>query len=226
MRKISFMLFLILTNIVSGQEKKTISFDFGYGIHQYNMNSVNEFYIDSFLATPDEDLLREYIKKGYSFRLGVNYSPFTWIEIGLNGDYQTSALRSYKWYEYTESGSGETKYTKEHLELETKVFTMGIGTTFYGSELINNKTVFQKLRFGLEVYGGISFMKIVPNHWIHTFYTYEYTQEYSPKNQFSGQLGLKLEYDFTQTPIYTTLGLRAGYQFLNSGVVRDAADQV
>src|SRR5690554_1717296 len=92
MKALFIILVIALSSLSFGQEAKTFSFDLGYGINGYNMNSINDFYIDSFAATPKNDYLREYVKNGQSFRLGVNYIPISWIDVGFYGGYQFSSL--------------------------------------------------------------------------------------------------------------------------------------
>ncbi|MEX1192952.1 MAG: hypothetical protein WEA99_13370 [Brumimicrobium sp.] len=225
MRTLLFISILVLTKVLFGQEHKTFSFDFSYGINQYKMNEVNLFYIDSFAALPENDLLRDYVKRGKSFRLGVNYAPISWLDIGIYGNYQFSSLKSSPWKAYNDPELGETVYNKSYFELRTEAISLGLGSTFYFSELFKAKDLFTEIRLGLELNGGISFTKISPIHLVYTFTTFDLTEEYFSKEIFQGQIGLKLEYDFTQQPIFTTLGLKAGYQFLKTGTVRDAAGQ-
>lgn len=226
MKKALFIILVITFSSLSfGQEVKTFSFDLGYGINGYNMNSINEFYIDSFAATPEEDLLREYVRKGQYFRIGVNYIPISWLDVGFYGGYQFSSLTSAPWKDYYDSDLGETVYNKGNFELRTEATSVGINSTLYLSELINSKDAVQnKFHYGIELNGGVSFSKVSVFHSTKTFMAFHRNDIYTSQD-FHGQLGLKLEYDFTQQPIFTTLGLRAGYQFLKSGVVRDAAGQ-
>jgi len=225
MKLISIALILSLSSFLFGQESKIFSFDFGYGVNEYNMSKLNDFYIDSFAGTPENDLLREYVEKGNNFKLGVNYRLIDCLDVGLYGNYQFSSLKSRPWKKYTEN-NGKVSYSKGEYELRTEAISVGISSTFYFSELLNfTETSYNRVHLGLELNGGVSFAKVSAIHTVYTFKTYDLSEEYFSKEIFQGQLGLKIEYDFTQTPIFTTLGLRAGYQFLKSGTARDAADQ-
>src|SRR5690554_5052955 len=161
MRILFIILVIAFSSLSFGQEVKTFSFDLGYGINGYNMNSINEFYIDSFAATPEEDLLREYVKKGQYFRIGVNYLPISWLDVGFYAGYQFSSLTSAPWKDYYDSDLGETVYNKGNFELRTEATSVGINSTLYLSELINSKDAVQnKFHYGIELNGGVSFSKV------------------------------------------------------------------
>lgn len=220
MKRIIYILVIInWSNLLLSQERETISFDFSYGLNGYKMEHLNEFYIDSLASTPENDIFRDYVKKGQYFKLSVNYKPISWLEVGGYGSYQFSRLKSYHW----EKHFGED--VKNLSILRTEALSFGVGSTFYFSNLFRNKEKFNRLHIGVELNGGLSFLSIININIIPAEFNSQKKQKYTPKNQFQGQAGIKIEYDFTQTPIFTTLGLRAGYQFLKSGTVRDAAGQ-
>lgn len=225
MRIVFIALILVLATSLFGQEERTFSFDLSYGINGYNMNAINDFYIDSFAATPENDLLREYVRKGQYFRLGVNYTPISWLDVGFYGSFQFSSLTSTPWKDYYDNDLGETVYNKSDFKFLTEATSVGVSSTLYIDEFWkSSEKQNSKVHFGIELNGGIAFLKASQLYTFKTFTTFQRDASYSSRN-FQGQLGLKIEYDFTQTPIFTTLGLRAGYQFLKSGTARDAADQ-
>ena len=222
---LSILLILFCTSIL-GQDDKVLSFDIGYGFNSYKMEDLNTYYIDSLAAKPENDLLRNYVEKGEYFRIGVNYKPVNWVEFGLNANYQFSSLKSSPWEEYFDSEIGQEVFNKSYYELRTEVIGIGFGATLFFSECFKSQENYIKItRLGLEMIGGLSFTKVSTIHLVKTFQTFDRTNMYYAKETFQSQIGLKAEYDFTTTPIITSLGLRAGYQFLKTGVVRDAANQ-
>ncbi|MFY7708489.1 MAG: hypothetical protein ACOVQ5_10435 [Flavobacteriales bacterium] len=85
------LLFLVLccsAALHAQNEKQMLSVEFGYGINQFDMGSINQFYIDSFAAKPSVDLLEERITSGQHFRLGINYRPMGLFDFGFYGSYQ------------------------------------------------------------------------------------------------------------------------------------------
>src|SRR5690554_153481 len=170
--KIALFIILVITfsSLSFGQEVKTFSFDLGYGVNGYNMNSINDFYIDSFAATPENDYLREYVRKGQYFRIGVNYTPISWLDVGFYGGYQFSSLTSAPWKDYYDSDLGETVYNKGDFELRTEATSVGISSTFYFSELLSfTEMSFNRVHLGLEMNGGVSFSKVSVFHSTKTF---------------------------------------------------------
>ena len=222
---LSILLILFSTSLL-GQNAKVLSFDLGYGINSYKMEDVNIYYIDSLAAKPENDLVRNYVEKGQYFRIVVNYKPVNWVEFGLNGNYQFSSLKSSPWEEYFDSEIGQKVFSKGYYELRTEAVSFGIGSTFYFSEFLKSKENSKnRTRLGLEINCGVSFAKVSTTQVVKTFQNFQSIDRYYAREIFQGQIGLKAEYDFTITPIISSLGLRAGYQFLKTGVVRDAANQ-
>lgn len=227
MKIILFSLFLFIgPSFLYCQDENLLSFELGYGINAYKMEDVNRYYIDSLAAKPENDLLRNYVEKGQYFRIGVNYKPVNWLEFGLNGNYLFSSLESSPWEEYFDSEIGQEVFSKGYYELKIVAVGFGIGSAFHFSEFLkSNENSKNRTRLGLELNCGVSFAKVSTTQVIKTFQNFQSIGRYYARETFQGQLGLKAEYDFTITPIITSLGLRAGYQFLRTGVVRDAAEQ-
>ncbi|MBW7867095.1 MAG: hypothetical protein H3C31_02085 [Brumimicrobium sp.] len=216
-------LFWSLTS--SGQVTNKFFFDFNYSMNTYMMGDVNTFYIDSFAGIPENDFYREKLKRGNNFNIGINYSPIRYLSIGVFGGYQYASLKSYKWHEYLDSELGKTIYTKRQFELKPEAWALGIAGTFYFSELIFSKKVVQRTHFGIESKGSINSTKITSSNVLFTFYTSDNSKIYYHKYNLGVCLGILTEYDITQSPIITTIGLRMGYQWLKTGVMKDAANQ-
>jgi len=222
-------LFLIIPLVISflklgAQENKNrLSFEFGYGINGYSMGKLNEFYIDSFAAKPNVAVLKDKITTGQQFRLGLYYKPIGLFDFGLYGSYQYG--NSKNGLSLTETNEfGLT--VQEHIgtfKSRTEAISAGISTTWYISHLLKfqkKQNFLSRLHIGVELNGGIGFSKIIFDTRFPTLEQTFYDANFSSQD-FQGQGGIKVEYDFTKSPIFTTLGIRFGYQYFRTQTLKD-----
>jgi hypothetical protein len=213
---------------VSAQENENkLSFEFGYGINGYAMDKLNEFYIDSFAMKPHINLLQEKITSGHHYRLGVNYKPIGLFDIGIYGSYQYGNSTSKPLFTEINEFGWPVQEHRGSFEFRTEAIGIGLTTTWYASHLLKlheKENTLNRFHLGIEINGGIGFSKAIidlrfPTIPIASFYDYFHSRD------FQGQAGLKAEYYFTKSPIFTTLGIRFGYQYFKTKTVKDRLDR-
>lgn len=217
------LILLFSLHLNAQQMNNKISLEFGYGLHSYSMNKLNEFYIDSFAIKPSIDIFQNHIKKGNQYHISFVYQPNPYFDIGFYGSYQYGNSKSKpKLTEVDDYG-----FTiKEHCgisELRTEAIAVGINATWYIDGLLKwneRESILNRFHFGLELNGGIGFSKVIADFRYPTLPIASSYNFFTSKD-FQGQLGVKAEYDFTKSPIFTTLGIRLGYQFYKTQNVKD-----
>lgn len=200
-----------------------LSFEFGYGINSYSMGKLNEFYIDSFALKPHINVLQDYIKSGQQFRLGINFKPIGLFDFGLYGSYQYGNSKSRPILTETDEFGWPIQEHRGSFELRTEAISVGINTTWYVSHLLkfqDKENTLNRFHLGIELNGGIGFSKTVADIRYETF-PIASTYDFFNSRDFQGQVGLKAEYDFTKSPLFTTLGIRFGYQYFRTKTVKD-----
>lgn len=223
-KQILIALNIILSYTVKAQDnQKLLSFEFGYGINGYSMGKLNEFYMDSFAMKPQINALHEYIKSGQQFRLGINYKPMGLFDFGLYGSYQYGNSKSHLSFTETDELGSPIQEHKGSFELRTEAISFGINTTWYVSHLLKfqeRENTLNRFHFGIELNGGIGFSKAIADIRFETF-PIASTYDFFNSRDFQGQVGLKAEYDFTKSPLFTILGIRFGYQYFRTKTVKD-----
>ncbi len=223
-KHIIIVLMIISSYTVKAQQnKQALSAEFGYGINGYSMGKLNEFYIDSFAMKPQINVLQDYIKSGQQFRLGINYKPMGLFDFGFYGSYQYGNSTSKPLITETDEWGWPIKEHRGSFELRTEAISVGIHTTWYVSHLLKfqeKENTLNRFHFGIELNGGIGFSKAIADIRYETF-PIASTYDFFNSRDFQGQLGLKAEFDFTKSPLFTTLGIRFGYQYFRTKTVKD-----
>ncbi|MBW7868847.1 MAG: hypothetical protein H3C31_11025 [Brumimicrobium sp.] len=223
MKKVLYITMLIIfssLNIYAQKDK--FSFSFGYGVNTYSMGNINEFYIDSFAAKPNVNMLNDNIKKGSQYQFSLSYQPNRHFDVGLYGSYQYGNSKSKPLMVETDNWGFPVKEHKGTYELRTEAISAGISATWYIDGLLNwheKETTLNRFHFGVEVNGGVGFSRVVLDMRYPTFPAVS-SYDYFTSRDFQGQFGVKVEYDFTKSPIYTTLGIRLGYQYFKTQTVK------
>ena len=188
------------------------------------MKNLNQFYIDSFAAKSEIQIFKngQHIKNAQQFRLGLNFQPNGYYEVGIYGSYQWGVIKSEHSVLKTDDYGfpiGEYHGTNK---LQTDAVTTGIHATWYFSELIGfqkKENALNGLHLGLDINGGIGFSKatidgLFPE--IEKQTPYIVFHQFKDSHSFQGQLGVKVEYDLSKQPFLTTLGIRLGYQYFKT----------
>lgn len=224
MKNIIIITLSLLCGTIKAQDNQScLSFEFGYGINGYSMGKLNEFYIDSFALKPHINVLQEHIKSGQQFRLGINYKPIGLFDFGLFGNYQYGNSKSRPLWTETDEFGAPIQEHRGSFELRTEAILVGINTTWYVSHLLkfqDKENTLNRFHFGIEINGGVGFSKAIADIRYETF-PIASTYDFFNSRDFQGQVGLKAEYDFTKSPLFTTLGIRFGYQYFRTKTVKD-----
>jgi hypothetical protein len=227
MKNILIIAILLLYGQTMAQDNKNrLSFDFGYSINSYSMGKLNEFYIDSFAFQPNINLLQNKITKGQQYRLGLNYQPTGLFDVGIYGNYQFGNSTSNPLITQTDDWGFPIQEHRGNFELRTEAFGIGVSTTWYITHLLKfqeKDNTLNRLHIGIELNGGVGYSKAILDLRFETLSFASYNDFNS--RDFQGQAGLKVEYDFTKNPIFTTLGIRAGYQYFRTRTIKDRLDK-
>lgn len=223
MKNIYLLFFLFCTSECFSQKQNMLSFEFSYGVNHFNMENLNRFYIDSFAKKENIGLLKNHIKQGQQYYLSLNYRPIGLFDIGIYGGYQFGKSKHQPTISETDENGFLIQEHSADFEIKTKALLIGVSSTWYISHLLkfqDKENVLNRLHIGIELNTGIGFSSITAILQCETFPIVSNYGSFN-SNNFHGQIGLKTEYNFTKSPFLTTLGIKAGYQYLKTKIVRD-----
>lgn len=218
---IIFVLFTF-TQVSAQEHKNKLSFEFGYGINSFKMGKFNEYYIDSF-TTPILNLAHNKITSGEHFRFGLNYQPCGLFDFGVYGSYQYGNTTANMTIFDTDINGFPIAEHRGKYNFKTEAMGIGLNTTWYLSHILkfqNKENFLRNLHLGIELNGGIGFSNVIYDIRFPTTLFIGETDKFSSKD-FQGQVGLKVEYDVTKSPLISTLGFRCGYQYFRTQTVKD-----
>lgn len=216
--------FLACSHLIFAQKNKNlIGFEFAYGGSTFAMKNLNRFYIDSFAAKPQIDLLQNRIEIGHQFRLATYFKPLPMFDVGVYGSYQFASSKANPIITETDPMGFPMKMHRGKFELRTEAIGVGIASTFYFSHFLKfqeKESTLNRLHLGIEVNGGVGFSKAIFDL---RYYTFPEASDFDYFNSrdFQGQAGIKVEYDFTKSPFFTTLGIRFGYQYFKTKTIKN-----
>lgn len=226
MRTILYLFILVFSVSLQAQENR-LSFEFSYGLNSFKMGKVNEFYIDSFAKKEYINLLKDNVKQGQHYQFNVNYRPIGLFDIGVYGSYQFgNSKHTYNWSETGNNGQLVNNH-KITNTFQTEALSVGLATSWYISHLLKlqqKENALNRLHFGVELNGGVGFSKVTLDTRAPSLPIIS-TYEFFMSRAFQGQAGIKVEYDLTKKPFFTTLGFRLGYQFFQTRTVKDKHGQ-
>src|SRR5690554_190794 len=199
--------------------EQRFSFQFSYGVSSLTMNKLNNFYIDSFALKPNINLVKGKIKKGNQFNALLAFQPNPHFELGFYGSYQYGNSTSNPIIIETDELGIPIKEHNGNSELRTEAISVGMSGTWYIDGLLKwqeKENALNRFRFGIEINGGIGFSKAIIDVRYPTTIPEASFYNFFTSKDFQGQIGLEAEYDITQSPIFTTLGIRLGYQYFRT----------
>lgn len=217
------LIFLILLGANSFAQKNRLSFELSYGLNSFKMGNLNTFHIDSFAKKEEVELLKNNIKRGQHYQFRVSYCPIGLFDIEVYGSYQFGNSESTYDLIETDDFGFPVRIHPSNYNLKTEALGAGITTSWYISHLLKfheKENTLNRLHLGIELNGGIGFSKVVADIRVPSL-PMASVYEFFESKDFQGQVGLKIEYDLTKNPLYTTLGIRFGYQFFRTKTVRD-----
>lgn len=225
MKTLLFALAIIYSISVSAQNPNKLSFEIGYGQNQIAMTAFNEHYINDF-AKPN-DLFNSNIEVANSGFIGLNYQAHDLFDIGIAATYSFGNLEYSRDVDLTDDIgqlTGEQVFLKNTIN--TEAFIFGVNSSWYISHLLkfNEKELklLQKLHLAVELSAGYGLSKLN--------YTFSSVSPLEPSvynfnaSGFQSAMALKIEYDFMENPIIGSLGLKFGYQQLESKTLKSSGD--
>ncbi|WP_234369132.1 hypothetical protein [Brumimicrobium mesophilum] len=215
------------TRINAQNKKEELSFEFGYGKHDYSMGNINQFFVDSFASQTNPILLDKNIEKGEQFSLSLNYRPFKYFDVGLFSMYQFSKQNSSSTFLETDDFGNAIAKHERNYELKTMAISFGLNSTLFISSLLNfeqKETDFLKnLSLGIGVSGGIGLSRVVSDLRMKSFPTSS-SYSFFESTAFQGQTFIDVGYYFLNNNLFSSVGVKLGYQYFVTKTVQDRLD--
>lgn len=234
MKKILPFLFLyLLSATMAAQSPQRLSFDFGYGVNAYKMEGLNRYFVDSFALKFGQ--LDEGIKRGEQLMAALRYQPARSFDVGIYGMYQFAQSEGTPVLPISNEFGQLVDEVEWEYRLETQAVTVGLSASLFISHLLNfhekESALLNRLHIATEFSGGYS-MAFAHIHGIMPAFT-SFNTEIAARHDvtrfdaraYHGQAALKVAYDLTQSPLFTSIGFRFGYQFMKTPVLTDRLDE-
>lgn len=208
-----------------GQELNSLTFSFSSNFHQYKMEKLNDFLLDTNYYnsiyfnydSPPENT----VNRGRSFKALISYQFLNFVDLGVYSSYQNGEITRYPRFDMV-LWSDTVSYAGEY-NLKTSAFSFGINSTFYVNKLLKfseKSRALKRLLIGLEINGGIGYSKMVD------LVSYDGLTEFSLYNysatNFQSEVALNIGFIVTKSKIWSSIGIKGGYQFFKTSNVRNS----
>ena len=217
---------LFVPVLIFAQTDNKLSFDFGIGTNTYKMDSLNIFYIDSFMQI--DSLMSKNIECGNSAFVSFKYQPNMLFYFGIYANYQYGISTSKpKVYIYT----GEWPILQYYgdYKLKTEAIGVGLSNSLYISHILNfenKKSKFlQNSRIATEINAGIGYSCITMDYRYPTLTNFSTYNFFTSTTDFQGQISIKYEYNYLSNPLLSTIGIKVGYQYFVTKILKDNFEQ-
>lgn len=221
----SLTLFLLFPLMGFAQNHDKLSFEFGVGKNHFSMETLNQYYVDSFAVK--NQMLDNGIYSGNQFFIGLKYRPNSSYDFGLFGNYQCGKTTGKPKQIITDDFGNQIGTKELDFILKTEAIGLGISSCWYISHFLKfhekESTVLNRFHLGLEFSVGIGFSKAIvdlrdPEYYLTSSYDYFTSQD------FQGQVVLKLEYDYLKSTVISSFGIKSGFQYFKTKTLKDRQD--
>lgn len=246
----SYLTILFLTILTaSAQNKGDFTFEIEANQIRYNnMDVANRFLRDTTSETSKlfgSKYINDTLKKSGLYGLSLSYQPLNFMSFGIYGSYQSNRFnRTYDQVSLGYDISMNPEFLIGHYleKVTTSSLTIGASTTVYLNKIFQfekyNTKFLQRFQIGVGLKGGFSLNAFEIGNGI-TGMQYitsllktndipgqEHMNYQTFRSQnWSGSIELKLGYRIVQRKLFSTFGVKIGYQFHSTPVLKDKGDR-
>jgi hypothetical protein len=224
--KIKLLIISVLTcsSLVAQVKTEKLSFEFGYGVNNYEMGKLNRYFIDSFASKTNPPLLEKKIEKGQTYSLAINYRPSPYFNIGLLAAYQYSRQTSSMELNETDNyGNVVDKYNINYA-LKTEGLSVGLSSTLFLNSLFKfqekKSKLLSNLKLGVGLNGGVGFSTVISDVQSPT-YPMSSAYYFFTSTDFQGKAFVDVGYYFLKSNLFSSVGVKLGYQYFATKTVQD-----
>ncbi|MEX1191193.1 MAG: hypothetical protein WED10_12195 [Brumimicrobium sp.] len=219
-KKIFFIWFFWNPIFHFAQQKGAISIEVSTSYHQFSMSEFNKIIsLKRANFHPSVNITNaSNIKDGYGFGFSLNYQLAKLIIIGTYSAYtKASSFTEFNFITGGDFGAPlDTVYRVENHDLHN--LSLGLKTQFFINKLgfWERSTWLSRIESVVELAGGYGFSRA---DFYYTFPDKESTGTYKEFNKVSGihfMTNFKVGFKFSDKPLFSTLGLTLGYQYLKT----------
>lgn len=224
---LNVVFFVILQHFLFAQQGK-LNFNFSYSEQRGKMTELNAYLNDS---NYDKAFLfneESYLQDINKFNGHISYQFWKNVNLGLFGCYQTSGStvnHKFPVYDPVENTTVEYSY---NYELKAINLAFGISTEVLYSDMFNfrDKGSFLKRLIVSNIFNwGVAQSNLRSSQVGITPQKYEFNEYNYKAMHLIGDVSVNVNYEFLRKPILSSLGLRFGYQFNKSGILRNIVGQ-
>ncbi|MGM0479036.1 MAG: hypothetical protein ACQERC_07410 [Bacteroidota bacterium] len=205
-------------------QTEELSVEVGYGFNKYSMENLNRYFIDSVASQSNPKILDKKIESGQSFSASLNYRPSRYFNVGLFASYQYGSQNSTSTFQETDNFGNFIAQHERNYELKAEAMTAGISSTLFLNALLKweqkENKLLQNLRIGVGFNGGFGCSKVTSDMRSKSLPQASYYDFYESMD-FQGQTFLDVSYYMTENNMFSSIGMKLGYQYFVTKTVRD-----
>lgn len=214
------------------QDKHDFSVEFNVNRTNYNMKNVDGYLADTIAFPPFYFGNGSYdkIRTGFDYGLTMNYQLLNFLDLGVMLAYQESEVSRLYNQSYTDPYDPSLSYSYDgRTDFKTSAVTVGLSTNVYLNKLLHLDTkdskFLQRLQWAIGVQGGVAFNAFDFSNGLYPQinlinYPNRLTYHFTAKN-IHGKVEMKLGFKFVDKTLFSCVGLKVGYQLLNTATGKD-----
>ncbi len=198
-----------------------LSFEFGYSYHAFAMDTLNDKLIEPAMNTSVKFLDKK-LESGHGFNFKIGYQISESFQFGFYGDFQRGSSEYKPMFPMGSQPPVEGFYS-----IRTENLNTGIHLTYWVSSLLSkiSKVPSKRLKYGFATNLGVG----KGSYEIFIFapidqFSESYHRIFSA-NAFHGQFELKSEYQITKRSLFSSIGLKVGFQYFKTDYLRTRAEE-
>lgn len=205
-------------------ETEELSFEFGYGLNNYAMEKLNQYFIDSVTSQSNPKILDKKIEKGQKFGVSINYRPSKYFNVGLFSAYQYGSQNSTSNFKETDNFGSVIAQHERNYELKAEAISFSINSTLFLNALLKwdkkENSFLKNLRLGIGLNSGVGFSKVSSDMRSKSLPSASYYEFYESMD-VQGQTFIDIGYYFSKSSLFSSVGFKLGYQYFVTKTVQD-----
>ncbi len=221
-------LLLMFLHISTFAQKGKLDFNFTYSSQQARMSVINEFLHDQNFEKATLFTENSYLQKCNKIQGQIDYQCAKYINIGVFTSYQnTGLIVNHQFFVFDPVENSTTKYAYDY-QLMADNISYGISYSILYHEIFNfrNKSNFLKRCIIKNVFNwGLAFSTLRSAQIGIMPMKYELNEFDFRSMHLNGDISVNLNYELINKIFLSSVGIRFGYQFNKSGIIKNIIGQ-
>ena len=224
------LFFALFTTPFLSVSQNQLRTEFGVYKQSYKMNTLNSFIVAQYFPDPDliDSNITSTIQSGLKYEFSTTLRPLKFQDVGVVFSYSRGETFHQRLYLY----QGNNPYLDTvNFQNGYKVssYQLGIKGTTYLNGILNwdaKTSVLNRIVIGVDYSFGVQFsgLKVIDKvEQLNNLVTNYYEIRRMQSTNVSGTVGLNIGFELFKGKYLSAIGFRGGYQFAQTGEIRNTA---